>query len=130
MLDKYPKLELIAITYRNDKVEEITERTAIVSNGYFHEIHILCFWERRFREIMNFRETKEANKLINEIENLDRFTIDVQNPARTLKVSTEFNGVILKGEHKIKVIQVIFGIRRELAKELEELGVTEELEND
>ena len=79
---------------------------------------------------MNFRETKEANKLINEIENLDKFTIDVQNPARTLKVSTEFNGVILKGEHKIKVIQVIFGIRRELAKELEELGITEELEND
>lgn len=27
MLDKYPKLELIAITYGYDKVEEVTEKT-------------------------------------------------------------------------------------------------------
>lgn len=42
MLDKYPKLESIAITYGYEKAEEVTERTAIISNGYFHEIHISC----------------------------------------------------------------------------------------
>ena len=41
---------------------------------------------------MNFREIKEANKLIDEIKKLDSFTIDIQNPARTLKVCTPFNG--------------------------------------
>lgn len=50
MLDKYPKLELIAITYGYDKVEEVTEKTAIISNGYFHEIHIMCD-DRRTRKI-------------------------------------------------------------------------------
>lgn len=52
--------------------------------------------------------------------------MDIQNPERTLKVSSEFDVVILKKEHKIKVMQVLFGIRRELAEKLEELGVTEE----
>ena len=56
--------------------------------------------------------------------------MDVQNPERTLKVSTAFNGVILKGEHRTKVIQVLFGIRHELADELEKLGVTEYDDND
>lgn len=50
MLDKYPKLELIAITYGYDKVEEVTEKTTIISNGYFHKIHIMCD-DRRTRKI-------------------------------------------------------------------------------
>nr|DAY26349.1 MAG TPA: hypothetical protein [Caudoviricetes sp.] len=79
---------------------------------------------------MNFREIKEANKLIDEIKKLDSFIVDVQNPARTLKVCTPFNEVILKKEHRVKVIQVLLGIRGELARELEELGVTEEYNND
>ena len=78
---------------------------------------------------MNFREIREANKLIDEIKKLDTFTMDIQNPARTLKVSSDFHGVILKGEHKTKVIQVLFGIRRELAEELEKLGVVEEYDD-
>lgn len=76
---------------------------------------------------MNFREIKKANKLIKEIERLDTFTMDVQNPARTLKICSPFGEVTLNKEHKIKVIQVLFGIRRELAEELEKLGVTEEV---
>lgn len=79
---------------------------------------------------MNFREIREANKLIDEIKILDSFTMDVQNPARTLKVCTPFNEIILKGEHRTRVIQVLLGIRGELAEKLKELGVTEELEND
>ena len=79
---------------------------------------------------MNFREIKEANKLIDEIKKLDSFTIDIQNPARTLKVCTPFNEVTIKKEHRFKIIQVLIGMRRELADELEKLGVTEELEYD
>ena len=75
---------------------------------------------------MNYTELREANKLIDEIKMLDSVTMDAQNSTRTLTVSTQFNGVTLRKEHKIKVLQVLFGIRRELAEELEKLGVTEE----
>lgn len=79
---------------------------------------------------MNFREIKEANKLIDEIKKLDSFTMDVQNPERTLTVSTNFNGVTIKKKHRIEILKVLFGIRRELAEELEKLGVTEYNNND
>lgn len=79
---------------------------------------------------MNFREIKEANKLIDEIKKLDSFITDIQNPARTLTVSTSFNGVTIMKKHKPKVIQVLFGMRRELTEELEKLGVTEYDDND
>ena len=79
---------------------------------------------------MNFREIKEANKLIDEIKKLDSFITDIQNPARTLTVSTSFNGVTIKKGHKPKIIQVLLGMRRELSEELEELGVTEYDDND
>ena len=78
---------------------------------------------------MNFREIKEANKLIDEIKKLDSFTIDIQNPARTLKVCTPFNEVTIKKEHRFKVIQVLLGMRGELAEELEKLGVVEEYDD-
>ena len=79
---------------------------------------------------MNFREIREANKLIDELENLDSFITDIQNPARTLRVSSEFNGVTIKKKHKHKTMQVLFKIRRELAEELEKLGVMEYDDND
>lgn len=75
---------------------------------------------------MNFRQIKEANELIDELKNLDSFIIAVQNPERTLKVCTNFNEVTLMKEHRVKVIQVLLGIRGELAKELEKLGVVED----
>ena len=79
---------------------------------------------------MNFKQIKEANKLIDEIKHLDSFTMDVQNPERGLRVSSEFDAIILKREHKIKVMKVLFEIRGELAEKLEKLGVTEEVEYD
>ena len=79
---------------------------------------------------MNFRETKEANRLINRIEKLDSFIIDIQNPARTLTVSSEFDGVRIKKEYKPKIIQVLLEMRGQLSKELKELGVTEHDDND
>ena len=75
---------------------------------------------------MNFREVKEANELIDEIKKLDSFTMDVQNPERTLTVSTNFNGVTIKKKHRIEILKVLFGMRRELEK----LGVTEYDDND
>lgn len=79
---------------------------------------------------MNFREIRVADKLINKIEKLDGFTMDVQNPARTLRISSEFDGVTIKKEYKFKIIQVLLEMRRELAEELEKLGVTEDIYND
>lgn len=75
---------------------------------------------------MNYTELREANDLLDEMKNLDSLIIAVQNPERTLKVCTRFNEVTIKKKHRTKVIQVILGIRGELAKKLEELGVTEE----
>ena len=79
---------------------------------------------------MNYIKLREANDLLDEIKKLDSFTMDIQNPARTLKVSSEFNGVTINKKHKHKIMQVLFGIRRELAEELEKLGVTEYDDND
>lgn len=79
---------------------------------------------------MNYTELREANDLLDELENLDRFITDVQIPRNNLKVYTNFNNVPLKGEHKTKVIQVILGMRRELAEELEKLGVVEEVKSN
>lgn len=79
---------------------------------------------------MNFREIRVADKLIDELENLDSFITDIQNPARTLTISTSFNGVTIKKEYRIKVIQVLLGMRKELVEELEKLGVTEYDDND
>lgn len=74
---------------------------------------------------MNYTELREANDLLDEMKNLDSLIMEVQNPERTLKVCTRFNEVTIKKKHRTKVIQVILGIRGELAKKLEELGVTE-----
>lgn len=79
---------------------------------------------------MNFREIKKANNLIDEIKHLDSFTVDIQNPERTLKICTPFDEVTIKKEHRTKIMQVLFGMRGELAEELEKLGVTEYDDND
>lgn len=65
MLDKYLKLQLIAVTYGYDKVEEVTEKTAIISNGYFHEIHIMC-------DDVN---QKYAMKIVNKVYNSTKFSL-------------------------------------------------------
>lgn len=75
---------------------------------------------------MNYGEIRKANDLIDELKKIDSFIIDVQSPERTLKVCINFNEVTLIKEHRVKVIQVLLGIRGELARELKELGVTEE----
>lgn len=74
---------------------------------------------------MNYTELREANDLLDEMKNLDSLIMEVQNPERTLKVCTRFNEVTIKKKYRTKVTQVILGIRGELAKKLEELGVTE-----
>ena len=79
---------------------------------------------------MNYREIRKANDLIDELKKIDSFIIDVQNPERTLKVCSPFDGVTIRKEHRVKVMQVLLGIRGELAEELEKLGVTEYDNND
>lgn len=75
---------------------------------------------------MNYREIKEVNDLIDEIKSFDRLIKDVQSPFKKIWVSTNDTAVTIMKEHRTKVIQVLLEIRRELAKKLEELGVTEE----
>ena len=75
---------------------------------------------------MNFREIKKVNELIDETKKIDSFIRDIQSPFRKIWVSTNDIVVTIKKEHKTKVIQVLLEIRGELARELEELGVTEE----
>lgn len=76
---------------------------------------------------MNFREIRKINDLIDEIKNIDSLIIGVRSPFKKIWVSNNNTVVTLKKEHKTKIIQVLFEIRRELAEELEKLGVTEEL---
>lgn len=75
---------------------------------------------------MNYREIRKVNDLIDELKKIDSFIIDVQSPFRKIWGSTNDIVVTLKKKHKTKVIQVLLEIRGELARELEELGVTEE----
>ena len=75
---------------------------------------------------MNYREVREVNDLIDEIKRLDSLTKDVKSPFEKIWVSSGSTVVALKNEHKTRVIQVLLEIRRELARKLEELGVTEE----
>lgn len=75
---------------------------------------------------MNYREIRKANDLIDEIKKMDSLTKDVQSPLRGIWLSSGSTVVALKDEQKTKVMQALLEIRRELAKKLEELGVTEE----
>lgn len=75
---------------------------------------------------MNYREIRKVNELIDETKKIDSFIRDVQSPFRKIWVSTNDIVVTIKKKHKTKVIQVLLEIRGELARELEELGVTEE----
>lgn len=75
---------------------------------------------------MNYREIRKTNDLIDEIKSFDSLTKDVKSPFKKIWVSSGDTVVTLKNEHKTKVIQVLLEIRRELARKLEELGVTEE----
>ena len=75
---------------------------------------------------MNYREIRKTNDLIDEIKSFDSLTKDVKSPFKKIWVSSGDTVVTLKNEHKTKVIQVLLEIRGELARKLEELGVTEE----
>ena len=79
---------------------------------------------------MNFRELREANDLLDEIENLDTLIFDLQHTERILKIFTSHKEVSIKNSHKTKIKQALLEIKGELFEELEKLGVTEELEYD
>lgn len=79
---------------------------------------------------MNYKEVREANELIDELENLDTLIFDLQHTERILKVFTSHKEVSIKNSHKTKIKQALLEIKGELVEELKELGVMEELEYD
>lgn len=74
---------------------------------------------------MNYKEVREANELIDELENLDTLIFDLQHTERILKVFTSHKEVSIKNSHKTKIKQALLEIKGELVEELKELGVTE-----
>lgn len=79
---------------------------------------------------MNYKELREANDLLDEIENLDTLIFDLQHTERILKVFTSHKEVSIKNSHKNKIKQALLEIKGELVEELKELGVTEDINND
>lgn len=79
---------------------------------------------------MNYTELREANNLMDKIEKMDSLTKDVKSPLKKIWLSSGSTVVTLKNEHKTKVIQVLLEIKEELARELKELGVTEESKDE
>nr|DAX25125.1 MAG TPA: hypothetical protein [Caudoviricetes sp.] len=79
---------------------------------------------------MNYIELREANDLLDEIENLDALIFDIQHTERILKVFTSHKEVSIKNSYKNKIKQALLEIKGELVEELKELGVTEDYNND
>ena len=65
MKEKYERLKDIAATYGYNKVEEETEKKLIISNGYFHELRILC----------DDVDRKFGMKIVNKVYGLTIFTV-------------------------------------------------------
>ena len=65
MKEKYERLKDIAATYGYDKVVEETEKKLVISNGYFHELRILCDDVKR----------KFGMKIVNKVYDSTIFTI-------------------------------------------------------
>lgn len=84
---------------------------------------------------MNYKEFEKANKLYEEINEINDFLKIIKSSNMNVKVSTdyrtfaEFNVdeiVRFNGKHKEKIIEVIEDITGEMIKELNELGVVED----
>lgn len=75
---------------------------------------------------MNYEELREANDLLDELENLDTLIFDLQHTERILKVFTSHKEVNIKNSHKNKIKQALLEIKGELVEELKELGVVED----
>ena len=75
---------------------------------------------------MNYEELREANGLLDELENLDTLIFDLQHTERILKVFTSHKEVNINNSHKNKIKHALLEIKGELVEELKELGVTEE----
>ena len=83
---------------------------------------------------MNYKEFEKANKLYEEINEINDFLKIIKSSNMNVKVSTDYRTfgdfkvdeiVCFNGKHKEKIIEVIEKIKDEMVKKLNELGVTE-----
>lgn len=73
---------------------------------------------------MNYTELEKANKLLNEIKNIDRMIEDIVD-YNHVEIETEYAGGHFGEKHKQKFVNILKEIKNELIEELKELGVVE-----
>lgn len=85
---------------------------------------------------MNYKELKRAGELYEEINKINDFLNRLKTYSTNIKISTNFQSfniydekVYFNGKHKEKIIEIIEEIKDEMINELNELGVTEEVNN-
>lgn len=87
---------------------------------------------------MNYKELERANELYNEINKINDFLEKIKNRNSKIKVSTyyyncgmNFDGIVyFNGKHKEKILETLKEIKDEMINELNELGVTEEVQTN
>lgn len=87
---------------------------------------------------MNYTELQKANDLLNEIKKINNFLATVKGYSSNIRVSThyrlaymDFDEIVyFSDKHKEQIIEVIKEIKDEMIKELNELGVTEEVKSN
>ena len=79
---------------------------------------------------MNYEELQKANGLLEEIKEIDLTLSTIKTDTRCIKIGVKDYLMYFDNKHKEKFIPVIKEIRDELVKELKELGVTEDINDD
>lgn len=87
---------------------------------------------------MNYTELREVNYLLKEIENINDLLKVMKDYSKYIRITTSYRladmdfdcNVSFRDKHKDKISEVIKEIRDEMIKELNELGVTENNNND
>ena len=82
---------------------------------------------------MNYEELQIANDLLKEIKNINDLLQVMKECSNYIRISTSYRfdgmdvdcNVYFVGNHKDKILEVIKGIKDEMLKELNELGVVE-----
>ena len=74
---------------------------------------------------MNYEELKRANKLLEEIKEVDFNLSMIENPNRSINVGINDYYIPFDSKYKPKFVAIMKEIRAELIEELKELGVTE-----
>lgn len=79
---------------------------------------------------MNYKELKRANKLLEELSQIENLTGCVEYSSRDCELKCWKFKMAFNGEYKLKILALLKEIRNDMIEELKELGVTEEIEYD